>query len=262
MAVATSPAGAVGPNIYGITTTNEVITLTSNLNNNPATVLERHALTGMAAGDVAVGIDRRPADSLLWLVATGESVGTRLYTVDPTTGAATPRAELRDVNNAYAPVTLTGTHFGTDIDKTSDSMRIVSGETKQNLHVYLGAQVGPPFRNPGDTVIDTNTSIVGIQALGADAGGLFAAFTQRKAYAQVGGTPPGSAGTETFVRNLDAFSNTYSGLDVYGSSIWYSRGLATNSSVYEVDYTANPTTTVSTRKLTTPTGTVLVEIAL
>jgi hypothetical protein len=71
-----------------------------------------------------------------------------------------------------------------------------------------------------------------------------------------------ATGNFTFVADLQSFSNTTSGLDIKTSgdtdTAYYARGLATNSSVY----TLNLSTGATTRLLTTPTGTVLREIAL
>jgi hypothetical protein len=247
----------VNPTIYAVDTANEVLTLTPNLNNNPATVVARHAITGMVEGDTAVGIDRNAQDGQLWIVGKGAS-STHLYTVDPSTGTATPKAELRNANAGFTQVVLSGTLFGTDIDPSNNTMRIVSN-TKQNLHVFLSAAVTPTFRNPGDTIIDTNLSINGIQGA-AYAGGVTAdlyTVSQRKLYEQ-----NGDGGVETFVADLQSFSNTSSGLDIVdtgdGYQGYYSRGLATNSSVY----TLNLSTGGTTRLLTTPTGTVLLEIAV
>jgi hypothetical protein len=259
MALAPSVGAApVTPDIYAVDTTGHVLTLTPNLNNNPATIVASYTITGMVDGDTAVGIDRRQADGELWIVGKGAS-STHLYTVDPYNGVATPKAELRNVNAAYAPVVLSGTLFGTDIDPTTDTMRIVSN-TQQNLHVFMVAVAGPTFRNPGDTIIDTNLSITGIQGAayaGVPTGAQLYTVSQRKLYTQ-----NGNAGVETFVANLASFGNSFTGFDIVdngdGYTGYYSRGLATNSSVY----TLNLTTGATNRLLTTPTGTVLREIAV
>lgn len=52
----------------------------------PGTILSDVPITGLIGGDVIVGIDFRPATGQLYGLG---SVGGRLYTITPTTGAAT-----------------------------------------------------------------------------------------------------------------------------------------------------------------------------
>lgn len=85
----TGPAGPTGPSgtgfagrtIYGIDGANNLITFGALT---PGTRIASVAVTGLAAGETLVGIDFRPADDQLYAV----SSASRLYTVNPTTGAA------------------------------------------------------------------------------------------------------------------------------------------------------------------------------
>lgn len=85
----TGPAGPTGPSgtgfagrtIYGIDGANNLITFGALT---PGTRIASVAVTGLGAGETLVGIDFRPADDQLYAV----SSASRLYTVNPTTGAA------------------------------------------------------------------------------------------------------------------------------------------------------------------------------
>ena len=80
-------------------------------------------VTGLQAGETLVGLDVRPATSALY----GIGSSSRLYTLNPLTGAAT------QVGTAGA-FTLSGTSFGTDFNPTVDRIRVV-GNTGQNLRL-------------------------------------------------------------------------------------------------------------------------------
>jgi len=80
-------------------------------------------VTGLQAAETLVGIDVRPANQLLY----GVGSASRLYTINPITGAAT------QVGSAGA-FTLTGTAFGTDFNPVPDRIRQVSN-TEQNLRL-------------------------------------------------------------------------------------------------------------------------------
>ncbi len=88
----------------------------------PTVVTSTTAITGLAGGDVIVGIDFRPATNALFALG---SSGT-LYSVDITTAAATTIATV-------APA-ISGTAFGVDFNPTVDRLRITS-DADQNLRV-------------------------------------------------------------------------------------------------------------------------------
>jgi hypothetical protein len=83
-------------------------------------------ITGLAAGEQLVGIDYRPANGMLYGVGTGD--GGRIYTIDPSSGAATLISTLS--------ADLSGTEFGVDFNPTVDRLRIVS-DADQNLRVNV-----------------------------------------------------------------------------------------------------------------------------
>ncbi|WPB55734.1 DUF4394 domain-containing protein [Xylophilus sp. GOD-11R] len=88
----------------------------------PATLTSGVNLSGLASGENIVGIDVRPADGLVYAV----SSLSRIYTLEPLTGALTLRATLS--------VPLAGSQFGVDFNPVADRLRIV-GNTGQNLRV-------------------------------------------------------------------------------------------------------------------------------
>ena len=84
-------------------------------------------IDGLASGDgKLVGIDFRPQDGLLY----GLGDGGGIYTIDPSTAAATFKFQLG--------VALDGTDFGFDFNPAADRLRIVSN-TGQNLRINVNA---------------------------------------------------------------------------------------------------------------------------
>jgi Domain of unknown function (DUF4394) len=100
---------------------------------NPNAVISSTQITGLGMGEEILGIDLRPATGQLY--ALGNS--NRLYTIDLTTGAATPVG-------SPGQFTLNGGDFGFDFDPVADRLRVVS-DADQNLLLdpNTGMQVGP-----------------------------------------------------------------------------------------------------------------------
>jgi hypothetical protein len=80
-------------------------------------------VTGLQPGESLVGIDTRPANQALY----GVGSSSRLYTINPTTGAAT------QVGSAGA-WTLNGTSFAMDFNPQVDFIRMISN-TGQNFRI-------------------------------------------------------------------------------------------------------------------------------
>jgi hypothetical protein len=106
--------------ITGVTTTNVLETFDSST---PGTIVTSVGVSGLQAGETLLGIDRRPANGLLY----GLGSTSRLYSIDTTTGAAT------QVGGAGA-FTLSGTAFGFDFNPVVDRIRVVSN-TGQDLRL-------------------------------------------------------------------------------------------------------------------------------
>ena len=88
----------------------------------PPTVQVGNPISGLQPGEGLVGIAVRPSTGTLY----GVGSTSRLYIVQPGTGAATPLGSA-----PFAPA-LQGTQFGTHFDPLSDRLRVVS-DTGQNL---------------------------------------------------------------------------------------------------------------------------------
>ena len=134
------PAGAQasgsgqGQTLYGLTTGDRIVTFNTGL-----AVLASNdvAVTGLSPGENLIGIDRRPKTGAIYGVGKLGSAA-KLYTVDPTTGAATLVAPLVTAptvpGGPRTPIALSGTEFGFDFNPAADALRIVS-DTGQNLRV-------------------------------------------------------------------------------------------------------------------------------
>jgi hypothetical protein len=119
-----------GEVLYGLTATNELVSLEGGKPNQTTDVV---SITGLAAGETVIGIDFRPSDTgtngineigSLYAVTTAS----RLYKVDPATGAATLVATLS--------IALNGTAFGVGFNPEADRLRIHSN-TNQNLRINV-----------------------------------------------------------------------------------------------------------------------------
>mgnify|MGYP001065747572 CR=1 FL=1 len=108
----------------------------------PGTILATVPMVGLAAGEIVVGIDVRPATGQLYAVADGP-VTDRLYTVEPFTGVATFVADLT--------TPLNGTAFGVDFNPVADRLRVVS-DADQNLRIHpdTGNVTVDAVLNPAD----------------------------------------------------------------------------------------------------------------
>jgi hypothetical protein len=121
--------GAEAVPLTGLTTTNTLVTFDSAT---PGTIGSSVAITGLQAGETLLGIDRRPANGLLY----GLGSTSQLYTIDTTTGAATA------VGLPFAPA-LSGTSFGFDFNPLPDRIRVVSTESSNfRLNPNTGVLVG------------------------------------------------------------------------------------------------------------------------
>ncbi len=133
--------------IIGLTTQNSLISFDSAT---PGTINFIGGITGLTAGDVLIGIDRRPqrlgggpGPNNGRLYSVGVNLGTgsaRVYTLDESTGAATLISTLAaDPSDTTAPVpftTVQGTAFGFDFNPVPDRLRMTSS-TGQNLRINV-----------------------------------------------------------------------------------------------------------------------------
>ena len=108
--------------IYALTTSDRIISFSSG---NACSITSEVAVSGLGSGETLLGIDVRPATGQLY----GLGSSSRLYTIDPTTGAATALG-----TGAFTPA-LSGDAFGFDFNPVVDRIRIVSN-TGQNLRAH------------------------------------------------------------------------------------------------------------------------------
>jgi hypothetical protein len=102
--------------VTGLTSTGNLVTFDSAM---PGTISSTVAITGLQGGETLLGIDRRPANGLLY----GLGSASRVYTINTTTGVAAPVGAT-----PFAPA-LTGTAFGFDFNPVPDRIRVVSTDT-------------------------------------------------------------------------------------------------------------------------------------
>ncbi len=174
LALPASGASAVGSGttLYGLTTTNRIVTVNTSF---PVFSSNDVAVTGLAAGEQLIGIDRRPKTGALYGVGKLGTAG-RLFTVDPSTGAATLVANLV---TSGAPTALTASEYGFDFNPVADALRIV-GDNGQNLRVLPSDRAAGVA---GTTFVDGTLNVGGATATGVSA----AAYTNNVA-APVGAT--------------------------------------------------------------------------
>jgi hypothetical protein len=102
--------------LTGLTSTGNLVTFDSAT---PGTIGSSVAITGLQSGETLLGIDRRPADGLLY----GLGSTSRVYTINTTTGVAAAVGAT-----PFAPA-LSGTAFGFDFNPAADRIPVVSTDT-------------------------------------------------------------------------------------------------------------------------------------
>ena len=112
---------AQGELAYALTQLDQIITFDTVA---PGNLFSARAITGLQASETLLGIDYRPANGVLY----GLGNSSRLYTIDPNTGAAT------QVGSGQFTTLLNGTTFGFDFNPVVDRIRIVS-DLDQNLRL-------------------------------------------------------------------------------------------------------------------------------
>jgi hypothetical protein len=121
LAIPTNIAPIAGQMVLGLNQANELVKFDAAT---PGTISSRVAVSGLQPGESLLGIDFRPANGQLY----GLGSTSRLYTIDPASGAALP------VGTAPFSPTLSGNSFGFDFNPTVDRIRVVS-DTGQNLRL-------------------------------------------------------------------------------------------------------------------------------
>jgi hypothetical protein len=109
-----------GTSFYALTATNELVLYRSG---NPLKEVSAVMITGLAAGEKLLAIDFRPATGQLY----GVSSASRIYTINVSTGMATP------VGGSFTPA-ISGSFVGFDFNPTVDRIRLVTS-SGQNLRL-------------------------------------------------------------------------------------------------------------------------------
>ncbi len=146
MAVLDAPLALAPPataTAIGLSADNQLIRFPAGT---PLAVEPALAVTGLAPGESLLGLDFRPANGRLYALSTAS----RLYTIDPVSGAATLASVLS--------IPLSGSRFGVDFNPVPDRLRVVS-DTGQNLRINV---------DTGETLNDGTINPAGPQ-LGAAA---------------------------------------------------------------------------------------------
>jgi hypothetical protein len=117
------------PTVLGLTPSNQLVAFDPKA---PNTITTTTAITGLANGEMVIGIDTRPKDGLLYALSNAG----KLYTVNTTTGAATLKATLMaDPADTTVPFTgLSGSVFSVDFNPMADRLRVIS-DSGQNLRI-------------------------------------------------------------------------------------------------------------------------------
>lgn len=150
-----------GQLVFGVTSTNRLVAFDAG---RPSELTTNVAITGLAASERIVGLDVRPVGKVL--VGLGSS--SRLYVINPTTGAAMP------LGTTLFATALAGASFGFDFNPTVDRVRS-SSDADQNLrlHPELGtvAVVDVNFAyGQGDAGAGRNPAIVAMAYTNSMAG--------------------------------------------------------------------------------------------
>lgn len=122
----------------------------------PSVIRTSVQISGIASGDTLLGMDFRPRDGQLYAIArTLPGNGGRLYTINTSTGVATPGAVLipaatPTVNGAYTTLDATATSFSVDFNPVADALRVIS-DGGQNLRLFVANATG---RVAGETFVD------------------------------------------------------------------------------------------------------------
>jgi hypothetical protein len=214
--LALGPGRAEAEFLTGLTSTGNLVGFDSAA---PGTIARTVAITGLQTGEVLLGIDRRPSNGLLY----GLGSTSRLYTINTTTGAATP------VGSAGA-FTLSGTAFGFDFNPVTDRIRVVSTDTTNfRLNPNNGTLAGtdtPLAYAAGDSGAGLTPRVVGSAYTnnfnGAAVTTLFGIDSNRDVLVMQGGpngTPSPNGGVLTTIgAGLGFDFSDLVGFDVSGSS--------------------------------------------
>lgn len=230
--------------LYGVTAANSLVRFSSAT---PGTIDTTVAITGLQAAETVVGIDVRPATLQLYLLGSTS----RLYTLDPGTGAATL------VGTAAFTPALSGTSFGFDFNPAVDRIRVVS-DAEQNLRLHpdlgtvvdgdaatAGIQPDPNLNPAGNVVAVAYTNNVA----GTATTTLFGIDSASDMLVRIGGangTPSPNLGVITNIGALGVDTTEVVGFDITnpGGTAYATLRVGGNSQLYTINLTTGAATLV------------------
>ena len=215
---------------YGLIGSDRIVTFDAAT---PGTIVSTQGIVGLGAGEVLTGIDVRPANGLIYTLATSGN----LYSLNSVGGAYF--ANL--VGNISTPVN--GSNFGIDFNPVPDRLRFV-GDGDQNLRInpnnavtIVDGAINPSFLNLIGAAYTnsfsgaTATTLYGIDSLTASL--VRSINPNGGTYISIGSLGLGAIGTDARV-----------GFDVFSSSGVNTAYLSLNDSFYTVDLTTGAATAV------------------
>lgn len=226
----TALAAAQAQTAYGLQGSDRIVTFDAAT---PGTIISNQAIVGLGAGEVLTGIDVRPANGLIYTLATSGN----LYSLSSGPGAYA--ATL--VGNISTPII--GSNFGLDFNPVPDRLRFVN-DGDQNLRI-----------NPDNaiTIVDGTVNPSDFNLIGAAYTNNFAGATATTLFAidsltgsLVRSTNP-NAGIYISVGSLGLGffgSDARVGFDVFTNSGINSAYLALNDGFYSVDLNTGAATSV------------------
>jgi uncharacterized protein (TIGR03437 family) len=211
------PGPAIEGTIFAVTAGNNLISFNQA---NPSAIIKSSAITGLQSGESIAGLDIRPRTGQLFAM----SAQSRLYTIDPATGAATP------VGSAQFAPALNGTSFGFDFNPVPDRIRVTS-DADQNLRLNpdtgaVAATDGTLVFAAGDPNVNANPNLVAVaytnSFAGASATTLYGIDSNLDALVlqgSQGGSPVSpNTGQLTTVGPLGVNASDQTGFDIVGTT--------------------------------------------
>ena len=225
--------------LYAVDEQNRLVSFTSDT---PRAIV-RTTVTGLARGELIVGLDVRPANRQLYAFTTAS----RLYTINAATGAATP------IGTTQFTPGISGQSFGFDFNPMVDRIRLTS-DTRQNLRLHpdtgaVAAVDGPltyaPAPEPGAAATpQVVASAYTNNVAGATSATLYNVDAARDAL--VVQNPP-NAGTLTTVGALGVDIGRRAGFDIAADGTAFAvfeRSGSASSTLYRVNLTTGAATAV------------------
>ncbi len=203
--ISVSPVAA--PIVYAVTTGNQLISFNSA---RPGVILSSMPITGLAGGELILGIDFRPTTNELF----GFTNYNRIVTINKTSGAATI---------VGTPNSLVASEYGFDFNPTVDHIRIVNNND-QNVRVSptTGATLftdGPLAYGSADPYFGQNPTVTGAAYTNSVAGATTTTLYDIDSGLDILATQnPANVGTLNTIGALGVDTNNLVGFDISGQS--------------------------------------------